>query len=357
VSRSALKACPILRRRLVQGSIIVNVDPVVFEILIDYLSNNGTMDKVRARKPLERLVGGSDMMLKLAKAWHIAEMLDLMALQNTLVDTYRVLYLKLRNSRTRMPLNYEPFSYLGGRMGAHTKIEDYMIEFYAGLARYSGDLRPEELQALPKHVALAIKYHHTRLVVHGNVVDRIALNDNCFKVTKLNVHKNTTIHVVDSIAVPPNTNITSSPTRRGWSISSLTTLLSLSSSKSPSPPTPSSRTTPGRGLRHRVSMSLPGITSISGDPEVLVSCTLAPILESAFANRPTPIRSQSMITMLPSRAPFMDHVPAPSRHQREMDEDSDLSESEEEPILHLFSPTLLQTYDPRQDQPAVEEDT
>ena len=97
VPRSALRACPILRQRLVQGSSIINVDPVVFEVIIDYLSNSSVLGKFRARNPLERLIGSSDMMLKLAKAWHIADMLDLISLQNKLVDTYRGLYLRLLN--------------------------------------------------------------------------------------------------------------------------------------------------------------------------------------------------------------------------------------------------------------------
>jgi hypothetical protein len=339
---------------LVQGSNIVNVDPVVFEIIIDYLRSNGLMGKLRGRNPLERLVSGNDMMLKLAKAWHIAEMLDLIPLQNKLLDTYRGLYLKLMNSRTRMPLDREPFIYVGGRMGAHTKIEDFLIEFYAGLARFSEEFRPEELQTLPKHVALALKHHRARFV-HGNVGDRILTNDNCFRVTKSNSHKVTTLHVVAPISVPPNTIMTSSPTRRRWSISSLTILLSPSSSQSPSPPTSANPTTPGRGLGHRVRMSLPGITSISGDPEVMVSRALAPILESALArtNRPGHARSHSMVTMLPSRAPFMDYVPITPRRQREVDAESESSEPEEEPACKLFSPSLLQTYDPRQDQPVV----
>jgi hypothetical protein len=63
-----------------------------------------------------------------------------------------------------------------------------------------------------------------------------------------------------------------------------------------------------------------------------------------------------MVTMLPSRAPFMDHVPVTPRRQREMDAESESSWPEEEPGLILFSPTLLQTYDPRQDQAAVKAD-
>jgi hypothetical protein len=345
-----------LRRRLVQGSTIKNVDPVVLEVIIDYLNNTGIMAKFRARNPLERLIGGSDTMLKLAKAWHIADMLDLIALQNKLVDTYRVLYLKLLNTCTRMPLDREPFAYLINRAGAHTICEDFLVDFYAGLAPHGEEFQPEELQALPEHVGLAIKHQHARL--QGTLGDKIMLNHSCFKVNKVNEHKITKLHVIAPISIPPNTDITSSPTRRGWSISSLTTLLSPSSSMSPSLPTSSNQPTTARGLGHRVSMSLPGITSISGDPEVMVSRALAPILESALAqtNRPTHGRSHSMVTMLPSRAPFMDHVPVTPRRQREMDADSDSSEPEEEPACKLFAPSMLHTYDPRQDQPAVEAD-
>jgi hypothetical protein len=347
-----------LRRRLVQGSTIKNVDPVVLEVIIDYLNNTGIMAKFRARNPLERLIGGSDTMLKLAKAWHIADMLDLIALQNKLVDTYRAFYLKLLNTRTRMPLDREPFAYLINRAGAHTICENFLVDFYAGLARHGEELRPEELQALPEHVGLAIKHQRARLVVQGKLNDKIVLNHSCFKVNKVNEHKITKLHVIAPISIPQNTDITSSPARCGWSTSSLTTLLSPSSSMSPSPPTSSNQPTPARGLGHRVRMSLPGITSISGDPEVLVSRALAPILESALAqtNRPIHGRSHSMVTMLPSRAPFMDHVPVTTRRQREMDADSSSSEPEEEPACKLLPRSMLHTYDPRQDQPAVEAD-
>ena len=52
----------------------------------------------------------------------------------------------------------------------------------------------------------------------------------------------------------------------------------------------------------------------------------------------------------------MDYGPTTPRRQREMDVDSDSSESDKDPQCDLFSPSLLQSYDPRGDQPAVEED-
>jgi hypothetical protein len=337
----------------------MNVDPVVFEVIVDYLNNTGFMGKLRSRNPLERLIGGSDMMLRLAKAWHIADMLDLMSLQNKLVDTYRALYLRLLNSRTRMPLDREPFLYLAAHVATFSKIETFMIDFYAGLGRNRGELRVDELQALPEDIAREIKYRRARLAVQGNIGDRIVIGSDCFKVRKLNDNKYTTLHVVAPIAVtasavPPGDSVVSSPaprTRRRWSISSLTTLLSPSSSKSPSSPTSSPSTTLGRNIGHRARMSLPGITSTSGDPEVMVARALAPILESAFSNRPTATRSVSMMTMLPSRAPFAHYVPVTPRRQREMDADSDSSEPEE----YLFPPRLPQPYGPLQDQLAAEE--
>mgnify|MGYP007098525831 CR=1 FL=1 len=70
ISRSALKACPVLRARLVQGCNVTNADAVVFEFVLEYMNSSGMLGQLRpnARNPLTQLTGSCDMMLKLAKA-------------------------------------------------------------------------------------------------------------------------------------------------------------------------------------------------------------------------------------------------------------------------------------------------
>ncbi|KAF7680645.1 hypothetical protein GT037_002296 [Alternaria burnsii] len=113
-------------------------------------------------------------MLKLAKAWHLADMLDDMQLQNKLIDVYRILYLELLNANTKIPLDYEAFVYLEFNLGTHTKMEKFMIDFFAGLSRYTGDFSAQELLPLRPDVSRALKLRRAQLVVQGRFVDLIA---------------------------------------------------------------------------------------------------------------------------------------------------------------------------------------
>ncbi|KAF1836737.1 hypothetical protein BDW02DRAFT_614377 [Decorospora gaudefroyi] len=328
ISRSALKACPVLRARLGQGSTIMNADPVVFEIILDYLDSSGFLEMVRpnSQNPLEYLIGGSDMMLKLAKAWHIADMLDLMHLQNKLVDTYRILYLKLLNSRIRMPLDREPFTYLRNHMGTHTKLEKFLIDIYAGLARYDGNFSVEELDDLPNDIAQSLKQRRAQLVVQGNFDDRIAIGDACFKVSKSDETRRTSLHVTP----PPPLRSTSNGSLRPQSGYTVSTVCSMHSPPLSPPTTPISSTSMGYIGGHRVRLSLSGITSISGQPDVLVSPSALPAVWSTFgtAMRPARTRSTSTTTLLQSRAPFMDRAALASARQLDTDADGDSSDDE-----------------------------
>jgi hypothetical protein len=338
IPRSALKACPVLRARLVQGYKVMNADPVVFEIILDYLDCSSLLGLLRpsARSPLTQLTGSSGKMLKLAKAWHLADMLDDMQLQNKLVDTYRVLYLELLNAREKIPLEHEPFVYLQDSIGTHTKIEKFIIDFFAGLTRYTCDFSAEELLPFRHDIAQSLKLRRAQLVVQKRSGDMIASGSTCFHVSKLDKTRHATLHVIIPTRVPSGTDLNSLSSQRGCSAST------LSSSVYPPgmPRAPISATSLICGRGHRVRLSLPGITSITGQPEVLVSRTMMHALQSTFgtAIRPSHTRPVSLMTSRPGRAPFMDYKPMTRRQRTDVASDDD--SSDEDTGYRLFPPPL-----------------
>jgi hypothetical protein len=189
----------------------MNADAIVFEVVLEYLDSSGLWGQLRrnVRDPLTQLTSGCDRMLKLAKAWHLADMLDDMRLQNKLIDAYRVLYLELLNAHTRIPLDHEPFLYLESHLGTHTKIEKFVIDFFAGLARYTGGFSTEELLPFRHDVAQALKVRHAQLVVRGKSGDLIATGNTCFNVTKLDATRHTPLHVIKPTRVPSRTDLNS----------------------------------------------------------------------------------------------------------------------------------------------------
>ncbi|KAI4664035.1 uncharacterized protein J4E79_003535 [Alternaria viburni] len=145
----------------------MNTDADVFEIILDYLGSSSLIRRLRpsAKNPLKQLTGSCDTMLKLAKAWCLADMIDDVRLQNKLVDTYRAFYLELLDAQAQIPLEHEPFLYLENHIGTHTKIEKFMIDFFAGLTRDTGDFSAEELLPFRHDVAQSLKLR--RFLKHG----------------------------------------------------------------------------------------------------------------------------------------------------------------------------------------------
>jgi hypothetical protein len=166
------------------GATIINTGPLVFEIVLEYLEQNLFLAKMRptARHPLQKLIGSSDMMLSLVNAWHFAEKLELPNLQNKLIDTFTACYRQFLEARIRMPLDPEPFKYLRTYIFNHTKCEKFLVDFYAGLSRYSGRFRPDELSNIPEEIALYLQRRRTEIAVQGLVGDRIAQGGHCFKI-------------------------------------------------------------------------------------------------------------------------------------------------------------------------------
>ena len=204
IPQSALNACPTLRQSLSHRSTILNVDPPIFKVVLQYL-DHGLLARLQlnTRYPLQQLVGSNDTMLKLVKAWHLAEMLDLPRLQNDLIDVYRVLYIECRASRAQIPLCKEPFQYLRDRMRYHTKIEKFLVDFYAGLSRFASDFRAEDLQRLPSDMSQYIRLRRAQIVAQPSYADSIIVGDLCYKVSKADKIQRTTLQVLP----PPRSSI------------------------------------------------------------------------------------------------------------------------------------------------------
>jgi hypothetical protein len=337
IPQSILNAQPQLNRHLSNGATIVNTDPIVFEIALEYLSQNNFFSKMRplARCPLEELIGGSDMMLKLAKAWHLAAMLHLPQMQNKLIDVFSACYRQFVEARIRVPLCREPFNYLRDHMGHYSKCEKFMVEFYAGLARHTGEFRSGELKHLPDDIARVLQQRRGVLAVRGIQSDRVARGNSCFKVHKNDTTQPVTLHIRPSLSLSTTSSAASpqSRSRISRSISSLTTFLSTT--------TPGS-TMSGRG--HHARHSLPLLASMSGNPERAVQRALEPALWSTVGHAPTrpPLQPRSIsMPMLLSRAPF-DHPSAMHERPRSaiaiaMEEDS----SSDDDDYDMFAPDNL----------------
>jgi hypothetical protein len=335
ISHSALEASPVLCA-LSHGCNITNADAVVFEVTVEYLNGYGLLRQLRpsARNPLTQLTGGCDKMLKLAKAWHLADMLDDMGIQNKLVDTYRIIYLELLRAHTVIPLDHTPFVYLESHLGTHTRIEKFIIDFYAGLARHTGEFTVEELLPFRHDIAQALKVRRAQLMVQGVSGDMIATGNTCFNVSKADTTRHAALHVIKPTRVPSSTDLNSLPSQRGFSTSSLWSLFS--------PPRSPRAEISSTSLRydggHQLRLSLPEIASVDGHSETSVSRTLVPALQSTFgvARRPSHTRSVSLMTSLPSRAPFM--APKPVFRRQHTDVSSEDDSSDEDTAYDLLSP-------------------
>jgi hypothetical protein len=334
ITRSALNACPVLRARLVQGCRITNTDVVIFEIILESLGSNDLLQRLRrdARNPLTQLTGSCDMMLNLAKAWHLADMIDDVRLQNKLVDTYRTFYLELLHARAKPPLEHEPFKYLEDHIGTHTKIEKFMIDFFAGLSRFTGDFSAAELLPFRPDVAQALKLRRAHLVVLRSSEDMIATGSTCFNVSRADDTTHATLHIVMPTRVPSSTDLSSSLSQRGCSTSSS----SYSSSHPMALRAPNSVASLICGRGHRVRLSLPEITNLNGRPEVLVSRALMPTLQETSSIAIRPIHTHPLSLM----ASLMGYTSVTRRQGIDLDVEDD--SSDDDTVYDLFPVKLSQ---------------
>ncbi|KAH7089269.1 hypothetical protein FB567DRAFT_591380 [Paraphoma chrysanthemicola] len=320
VAGNILSACPSLRRRLYQDATIVNADPIVFEIALEYLGRNCSFGKMLTRNPLEKLVGSSDMMLKLAKSWHLAGILEIPEMQNKIIDTFSACYKRFLNVRQRMPLSREPFEYLRDHIGYYTKCEKFLIDFYAGLARYGGPFLVERLQELPEDIAQELQHRREEFMSSGQFTDYIFQGSLRFKVGKADNTLQAELQVRSSSVASLRSRAPSAPTRPGLARSSNSRSTLLSN------PTPT--TTIANRRRNR--LSLPLLSDLGRNPERAVTRALQPALQSVPAPRSrrpqTQPRSVSM-PLLGVRAPFMS--PTRTRRSHSMLEAEESSTDEE----------------------------
>lgn len=300
VSQAALKACSALKDQIYDGAVIINTDPIVFEIVLEYLEQSGLFEKLRitSRNPLEKLVGSSDMMLKFAKAWHLADALDLPQMQNKLIEIFSTCYSHFLQKGIRVPLCPEPFNYLRNLIGYYTKGEKFIIDFIAGLSQCSGGFSAEELRTLPVDVAQEVQLRRANLVTSGMFYDRIARGDPCFKVTKYDRNQQIRLHILSHVESPSRAVVQNSRSIHSWgrSISSRSSVVASQSSQSPT-----------GAHRHRPRLSLPGIAVVTS-PSRTVSQTLRPALQPLLEHvSQRTVRAQRSMSMplLPTQAPFM----------------------------------------------------
>ncbi|KAF2829561.1 hypothetical protein CC86DRAFT_465149 [Ophiobolus disseminans] len=351
VPYSAMKASPTLLSQLSHGATIVNADPIIFEIALEYLEQTTFLGRLRlvSRNPFEKLIGSSDMMLKLAKAWHLRNMLELPQMQNRLIDTFSACYRQFLEGRMRMPLCREPFEYLRDHMGYHTKCEKFLIEFYAGLARHGEDFRPEDLVGLPKDIVKELQYTRSDISVRRILGDRIAQGNFCFKVGKNDNTQRFKLQVLSPQPSPVLFDVpTPSPKRSlARSMSSLTSYFSGTTIQS---------TASNQARRRRVSFPL--LMDLGRDHGRAVSRTLEPALRSSLAptsRRPPPSSRTSSTSYFPEQAPFV-HSSADLRHKSALPELEHDSTDDESVVYDLLSSDLRWRQDSHQiDQRGVAE--
>jgi hypothetical protein len=334
VPPSVLKMTPALKG-LRSGVTLTNTDPLIFGIVLEYLELNPFLANMRpsARHPLQKLIGGSDMMLRLVKAWHLAEMLELPNLQNKLIDMFTTAYRQFLKSHIRMPLDAEPFRYLRTYMFNHTRCEKFLVDFYAGLSRHSGTFRPDELANIPEDIAPYLELRRSEIAAQGLMGDRIAQGNLCFKVGRSDDTQKAILIMTLSVVVPllsPHAPSSNPPESNGRSrsVSSVSTFLARFSPAS---------TTSGRG--HRPRPSLPLFASMSRNPERSISQALEPVLQPNMAHpsRVPNTRSVSM-PLMTTQAPFMPNAPNHRRRASHVGVEPD--SSDDESGYDLFLPSL-----------------
>lgn len=324
-----------MRTQISHGVTIVNTDSIIFEIALEYLNQMTFLGKLQlnTRSPFEKLIGSSDTMLKLAKAWHLGEMLDLPQMQNRLIVTFSAYYRRFLEIHMRMPLSREPFEHLRNNMGYHTRCEKFMIEFYAGLARHGDDFRKKDLAGMSEDLVKEIRYMRNNISAQRILGDRIAQGDTCFKVSKDDNTQRVPLRV---LSLPsPSGSLSATPVvkpvrpERGinHSLSSLTSFFSGTSTMS---------TVTLRGQQTLLSLN------VARHPNRAVSWALEPALRSApttTAHRPLPQSRTSSTSVHQERAPFMDSTANLRRRSAAVSTESD-STDDESVVYDLFSPDL-----------------
>jgi hypothetical protein len=304
---------------------------MVLEIALQYIEQDGFFENMRpvAVNPFRKLVGGSDMMLKLVEVWHLAHILELPHVQNKLIDTFSTCYRHFLETHTRMPLSPEPFRYLRDHLGYYTKCEKFLTDFHAGLAPNGADFKPAEIKQLPDDIARELRHRRADMLVRGVQGDRIAQGDNSFKVSDSDNTLRVSLQILPPVASSSRCSPAARPTRPRLdrSVSSMSTVLSAGNIQ---------LIDYTRG--HRPQLSLLAVLGVPQALEDAMERALHPKLRSAFqpASRPH-ARSTSML-VLPEDTTLNDAGSTVQCGHSKSEPDAD--SSDDESVYDLFAPHL-----------------
>ncbi|ORY18353.1 hypothetical protein BCR34DRAFT_610357 [Clohesyomyces aquaticus] len=247
----ALQSCPFLRQHVVEGSAITNIDPIIFKILIQYLDNGFGLSDL-AEQPR--------IMLSFAKAWHLAKAIELPVLQNRLTDFFRGAYLNHLHTRSDIQPDPEAFAYLRDFVGYYSEAEKFMIDFHAGLCHLKDESDLYfELVSLPQDIIESIVYRRRRIIASGGVEDRIMDRPYHFHVSESAVTDNPWALRI----VPP-------PESSSFVLSPSKAQLVRVAHQPGQRPSAQRSTSWSSSLRKKILVCLPGLSSVSGEAEVVV---------------------------------------------------------------------------------------
>lgn len=139
----------------------------------------------RTQSPFKKLTVGDEMMLDLAKAWHLGEMLNLPAMQNELIEAFGARYRQMLRENARILVRPEPFVYLRKHVGYWTKCEMFVIDFLAGLARHTGDFLKAEKLGLSYDIVKALQCVRDSFESEPNRPDLIKEGSTFYKVSSV----------------------------------------------------------------------------------------------------------------------------------------------------------------------------
>jgi hypothetical protein len=318
IPHETLGAFSVLHDRLSEGVTILNTDPEIFKIVMEHVEYTGLLAILQSGlySSLGHLVNGSNMLLNLAMAWHLAHMLELPRLQNQLIDTFSVCYRRFTYRYIQIPLCAKPFQYLREHMGSHTKCEKFLVDFYAGLANSGRSFRREELMHLPQDIARELQARRIDLIVSFTASDRILRSrQNCFHITFPDNTQRVTLQVLPASASHVPMTSLHGRYRSYRSTPSIGTL-----------------TRPGPteySHGHHSGLSLPTTASIENhEHQARLRMYLAGLDNPASTRTPL----QSQLASAAARAPFMPLSPSQERRLRllQMEDSSSSSEDDEE---------------------------
>jgi hypothetical protein len=307
VSQAALGAVPVLRERLSEGVTIINTDPAIFAIALQYIGHVGFMARLQPvlHGPLGNLVSGSNIMLKLAKAWHLAHMLELPRMQNKLIDTFSIYYRQSVYRGILIPLCKKPFKYLRDHMGSYTRCEKFLIDFHAGLTRNGRGYSSEELEQLPRDIARELEARRADMLVRHTASDRIRRGENCFYVSYTDDTRRVALQVLPPSLLRMPVNL---PQARYGSSRSMSPMATTQTAATPR------SAQYDRG--HRSRLSLPTNLGRVGDGDRAVRTRPAP-------GRTSPLPRPASTS---TRAPFMPYSPSQQRRLSRMHAEEESSD-------------------------------